>query len=138
MAIFHSYVSHYQGLNPIKSHNTTMFLGFFPWFSYVFLWFSNGLPPCSHDFSLVFHHFSRFPHGFPMVFSTPAGPHHSRPFRALLWAASSTKSRSWSVRFRICSFRRSKMESNCFLIQMLHGDHGAGIQKFAQGGAPVC
>ena len=32
MAIFHSYVSHYQGLNPIKSHNTTMFLGFSPGF----------------------------------------------------------------------------------------------------------
>ena len=28
IVIFHSYVSHYQRRNPIKSHNTTIFLGF--------------------------------------------------------------------------------------------------------------
>ena len=32
MVIFHSYVGHYQRLNPMKSHETTIFL----WFSYGF------------------------------------------------------------------------------------------------------
>ena len=34
---------------------------------------------------------------------------------ALLWAASSTKSRSWSVRFKIWGLSLSKMAPNCFL-----------------------
>ena len=44
IAIFNSKVSVYQRVNPIKSHETSIFL----WFSYgflmVFLWFSYGFP----------------------------------------------------------------------------------------------
>ena len=38
--IFHSYVSHNQRVNPIKSHSTTIFLWFFYGFPMVFLWFA--------------------------------------------------------------------------------------------------
>ena len=47
MAIFNSYVSHYQGVNPIK----------IPWnhhFPMVFLWFSYGFPMVSYGFPMVF------------------------------------------------------------------------------------
>ena len=48
MAIFNSYVSHYQRVNPI--HNPIQ-------------------PPFSYGFPMVFHGFHGFSHGFPVVLS---------------------------------------------------------------------
>ena len=44
MAIFSSYVSPYQRVNPIKSHETTIFLWSSYGFPMVFLWFSHPFP----------------------------------------------------------------------------------------------
>ena len=77
--LFHSYVSHYQRLNPIKTHQTIIF----PWFSYDFPTFPRVFP-C---FFMVFLWFSHFSQGFPMVFpmakhGSPSVPMTARRLKA--------------------------------------------------------
>ena len=86
MASFHSYVTNYQKLNPIKSHSNhheiTIFLWFFQFvklihpglnihFPMVFLWFSCGFPimfPFSYGFPMVFPMVFPLSYGFSMFF----------------------------------------------------------------------
>ena len=49
MVIFHSYVSHYQRINPIQSHKTIIFLWVSYGFPMGFLWVSYGRPLDHHD-----------------------------------------------------------------------------------------